>query len=70
VTKEKPVSEKNRFAYRLALLGAVEFSASDLELITSEIAEMDRILADLEDFAQDTPWVSLQAQPIEKKLGS
>jgi hypothetical protein len=70
VTKEKPVSEKNRFAHRLTLLGAVEFSASDLELITSEIAEMDRILADLEDFAQDTPWVSLQAQPIEKKVGS
>jgi hypothetical protein len=31
---------------------------------------MDRILADLEEFAQDNPWVSLQAQPIEKKVGS
>jgi hypothetical protein len=64
------VSEKNRFAHRLALLGAVEFSATDLELITSEIADIDRILAELEEFAQDTAWVSLQAQPIEKKLGS
>ena len=64
------MSEKNRFAHRLALLGAVEFSATDLELITSEIADIDRILAELEEFAQDTAWVSLQAQPIEKKLGS
>ena len=60
------MSEKNRFAHRLALLGAVEFSATDLEVMTSEIAEMDRVLTELEEFAQDTPWVSLQAQPMKK----
>jgi hypothetical protein len=60
------VSEKNRFAHRLALLGAAEFSANDLELITSEIAEMDRVLTELEEFAHDTPWVSLQTQPMKK----
>jgi hypothetical protein len=60
------MSEKDRCAHRLALLGDVEFSTTDLEVITTEVAEMERILAELEDFAQDTPWVSLQAQPIEK----
>lgn len=61
------MSEKDRCAYRLAVLGGVEFSPTDLEIITSEIAEMERILTELEEFAQDTPWVSLQAQPVEKK---
>lgn len=61
------MSEKDRCAHRLALLGDVEFSTTDLEVITTEIAEMERILTELEEFAQDTPWVSLQAQPIEKK---
>jgi len=65
--KEANMSEKDRFAHRLALLGGVEFSTTDLEIITSEIAETERILTELEEFAQDTPWVSLQTQPIEKK---
>jgi hypothetical protein len=60
------MSEKDRCAHRLALLGDVEFSTTDLEVITTEVAEMERILTELEEFAQDTPWVSLQAQPIEK----
>jgi hypothetical protein len=60
------MSEKDRCAHRLALLGDVEFSTTDLEVITTEVAEMERILAELEQFAQDTPWVSLQAQPIAK----
>ena len=64
------MSENDRLAHRLALLGGVEYSPTDLEVITGEIAEMDRMLAELEEFAQDTPWVSLQAQPIEKKLES
>ena len=59
--------EKDRFAHRLVLLAGVEFSPTDLELITGEIEDMDRILTELEQFAHDTPWVSLQAQPIEKK---
>ncbi len=63
------MSENDRCAHRLALLGDVEFSTTDLEVITTEIAEMERILAELEEFAQDTPWVSLQAQPIENKRG-
>lgn len=61
------MSETGRFAHRLALLGGVEFSTTELEIITSEIAEMERILTELEEFAHDTPWVSLQTQPIEKK---
>ena len=61
------MSGKDPFVHRLALLGAVEFSATDLEFITGEIAEIERILTELEEFAQDIPWVSLQAQPIEKK---
>ena len=61
------MSEKDRFAHRLALLGGVNFSPTDLEIITSEIEDMDRIITELEQFAHDTPWVSLQAQPIGKK---
>ncbi len=61
------MSEKDRFAHRLALLGGVDFSPTDLEIITSEIEDMDRIITELEQFAHDTPWVSLQTQPIGKK---
>ena len=31
------------------------------------LRSVERILAELEEFAHDTPWVSLQTQPIEKK---
>ncbi|HEY1234730.1 MAG TPA: hypothetical protein VGH22_15230 [Candidatus Binatia bacterium] len=61
------MSEKDRFAHRLALLGGVEFSSTDLDIITSEIEDMDRIVTELEQFAHDTAWISLQAQPSEKK---
>lgn len=61
------MSENDRFAHRLALLGGVEFSPADLDIITSEIEDMDRIVTELEQFAHETPWVFLQAQPSEKK---
>jgi hypothetical protein len=63
------VSENNRFAYRLALLSGVDFSPTDLEIITSEIEDMNRILTELEKFAHDTPWVFVAGPADEKKFG-
>ena len=60
----------DKIAYRLALLAGVEFSPADLESIAAEIEDNDRILAELEAFAQVTPWISLQVQPAGKKVGS
>ena len=64
------MSEKDRLAHRLVLLGGVEFSPTDLEIITSEIEDMERILTELEQFAQETPWVFLRAQPRRKETAS
>ena len=64
------MNDKNKIAHRLALLDGVEFSPVDLESIAAEIEDNDRILAELEEFAQVTPWISLQAQPAGKKVGS
>jgi hypothetical protein len=45
----------------------VSFSPGDLESIVKEIEDNERIVAELEEFGQGTPWVSLQAQPHHKK---
>jgi len=60
------MSSKDDITHRLALLQGVKLSAADLEAITTEIQDLERIVAELEEFAGDTPWVSLQAQPIDK----
>jgi len=60
------MSSKDDITHRLALLQGVKLSAADLEAITTEIQDLERIFAELEEFAGDTPWVSLQAQPIDK----
>ena len=52
---------------RLMLLEGVNISPADLETIAHEIEDNQRIVAELEAFAQGTPWISLQAQPPEKK---
>ena len=57
-----------KVAHRLALLAGVELSAADLESITAEVADIERIVAELEEFGQSTPWISLQAQPADKKV--
>ena len=52
---------------RLMLLEGVNISPADLETIAHEIEDNQRIVAELEAFAQGTPWISLQVQPPEKK---
>jgi hypothetical protein len=52
-----------KIARRLALLEGVELSQSYLDAIAAEIEDLDRIVAELEEFAQGTPWVSQQSQP-------
>lgn len=57
----------DKVAARLTLLGGVNISSADLETIANEIEDNQRIVAELEAFAQDTPWISLQVQPPGKK---
>ncbi|HET9884940.1 MAG TPA: hypothetical protein VFS81_24595 [Candidatus Binatia bacterium] len=58
-------TEKN--TPRLALLAGVDLSQAYLDAIAAEIADLDRIVAELEEFAQGTPWVSQQLQPATRK---
>ncbi len=62
------MTDKEKFAHRLALLEGVEFLPADLEAIVTELEDLERVVAELEQFAQDTPWISLQAQPAAKKV--
>jgi Asp-tRNA(Asn)/Glu-tRNA(Gln) amidotransferase C subunit len=52
-----------KIANRLALLAGVDLSEAELESIAAELEDLDRIVEELEDFAQGTPWVSHQSQP-------
>ena len=52
---------------RLALLAGVDLSQAYLDAIAAEIEDLDRIVAELEEFAQGTPWVSQQLQPATSK---
>ena len=54
-------------AARLTLLEGVNISREDLETIANEIADNQRIVAELEAFAQGMPWISHQIQPGGKK---
>jgi hypothetical protein len=61
------MKDMDKVAHRLAFLEGVSFSSQDLESIVKEIEDNERIVAELEEFGQGTPWVSLQAQPQKKK---
>jgi len=52
---------------RLTLLEGVNFTAADLDAIGHEIEDNLRVVAELEAFSQDTPWISHQAQPAGRK---
>jgi len=58
---------KEKHAHRLALLSAVELSPEELNAILGEIDDLERVVAELEEFGKDTPWISLQAQPAFPK---
>ena len=53
----------HKVAHRLALLEGINLSQADVDAIITEIHDFDRIIAELEEFAQGTPWISQQVQP-------
>ena len=61
------MNETDKLSHRLALLDGVEIAPTDLEAIAKEIEDNLRIVAELEQFAKDTPWISQPAQPAGKK---
>jgi hypothetical protein len=61
------MSEKNALTHRLALLEGARLSQAELESVVSEIEDLEQIVAELEAFVDDTPWISQQTQPSEKK---
>jgi hypothetical protein len=61
------MKDNENLGRRLALLGDIELSPADLEAIRAEIKDLDRIVAELEKFAEGIPWISLQDQPTDKK---
>ena len=65
---EKPgMNEKERIAARLAPLEGIGLSDADLTYITEEVKDIERVVAELEDFARDVPWMSQQIQPFGTK---
>ncbi|HEY7317758.1 MAG TPA: hypothetical protein VIE89_09310 [Candidatus Binatia bacterium] len=61
------MKDSDRVTHRLALLEGVTLSKVELESIGTEIEDLERVLAELEEFAQATPWISQQDQPRAKK---
>ena len=61
------MNANDKMTARLTLLEGVNIPPADLETIAHEIDDNQRIVAELEAFAEGTPWVSLQVQPPEKK---
>ena len=65
--KGDEMKDTDRVAHRLALIEGVSLSKADLEFITNEIEDLETVMAELEEFGQDTPWISHQVQPPGKK---
>jgi hypothetical protein len=65
--KGDEMKDTDRVAHRLALIEGVSLSEADLEFITNEIEDLETVMAGLEEFGQDTPWISQQVQPPGKK---
>jgi len=61
------MTNQDELAHRLTLLQGVEFSPADIETISHEIVDNLRVVAELEEFAKDTAWISHQAQPASRK---
>jgi hypothetical protein len=61
------MNSTDKLAHRLALLEDVNLAQAELDSIANEIEDFDRIVAELEEFAQATPWVSQQIQPAGRK---
>ena len=63
------MKETDKVAHRLALLAGVNPSTADLESIVKEIEDNERVVAELEEFSQGSPWISSQIQPVKKRVG-
>jgi hypothetical protein len=61
------MSDREKIVHRLVLLRDVSLSPADLEAIAGELEDLDRIIAELEEFSQSTPWISQQTQPSVRK---
>jgi len=59
--------DKEKLAQRLALLDGINLSPADLEWIASEVEDLERVVAELEEFSRDTPWTAMQVQ-LDKKF--
>jgi hypothetical protein len=64
---EDNMKPTDKIAHRLALLDGVNLSQAYLDAIVTEIEDLDRIVMELEEFAQSTPWVSQQRPPAGTK---
>jgi hypothetical protein len=62
------MNEKDKVAQRLTLLDGTALSPADIEFVSAEIKDLERVVAELEEFARDTPWISQQIQPPGKKV--
>ena len=64
-------NNEDAMAHRLSLLegvnDGVNFSPADLKAIAEEIEDNLRVVAELEEFSQDTAWISHHAQPAHRK---
>jgi hypothetical protein len=58
---------ESEITHRLALIDGVEFSSAEREAIAKEIADNLRVVAELEEFCQETAWISHQSQPTGNK---
>ena len=45
----------------------MNLSTADLESIVKEIEDNERVMAELEEFSQGSPWIALQTQPARQK---
>ena len=61
------MNEKEKLAARLAPLDGIDLSATDIDHITEEVKDIERVVAELEEFARDVPWVSQPIQPSGTK---
>ena len=61
------MENNDKLTHRLTLLEGVEFSPADREAIANEIADNLRVIAELEEFGEDSAWISHQAQPANRK---
>ena len=57
------MKETEKIAQRLALLDGIDLSPADLEWLTSEIEDLQRVVAELEEFSKDIPWIAMPLQP-------